>query len=201
MKKAPSILFTKESAHIDLMLQSGASVLSVGSCVDLAKARKKDPGIIFQGNVDNQIIGVFGNDVLNIYKEVFNKREGKNAFIILGYEGMDEISTEGENFIYSNVYGEKIFNPVDLKLKEPIKSELIGDDPNYNANRIIDIFTGKKDSFYEIVSINAAFAFLLSSNEEPNTRNINKYYELARSIIDTGSAENKLKDLISFSNK
>tara|TARA_B100001741_G_C16542479_1_gene595024 strand:- start:1106 stop:2122 length:1017 start_codon:yes stop_codon:yes gene_type:complete len=153
------------------------------------------------GNVDNQIIGVFGNDVLNIYKEVFNKREGKNAFIILGYEGMDEISTEGENFIYSNVYGEKIFNPVDLKLKEPIKSELIGDDPNYNANRIIDIFTGKKDSFYEIVSINAAFAFLLSSNEEPNTRNINKYYELARSIIDTGSAENKLKDLISFSNK
>ena len=153
------------------------------------------------GNVDNQIIGVFGNDVLNIYKEVFNKREGKNAFIILGYEGMDEISTEGENFIYSNVYGEKIFNPNDLRIKNPIRSELVGNDPNYNANRIIDIFTGKKDSFYEIVSINAAFAFLLSSNEEPNTNNINKYYELARSIIDSGSAENKLKDLISFSNK
>ena len=153
------------------------------------------------GNVDNQIIGVFGNDVLNIYKEVFNKREGKNAFIILGYEGMDEISTEGENFIYSNVYGEKIFNPNDLKIKKPIRSELVGNDPNYNANRIIDIFTGKKDSFYEIVSINSAFAFLLSSNEEPNTSNINKYYELARSIIDSGSAENKLKDLISFSNK
>ena len=49
------------------------------------------------GNVDNQIIGVFSMDILNIYKEVFDKRNEKNAFIIYGYEGMDEISTKGEN--------------------------------------------------------------------------------------------------------
>jgi anthranilate phosphoribosyltransferase len=153
------------------------------------------------GNVDNQIIGVFSKDVLNIYKDVFDKRDGKNAFIIHGYEGMDEISTEGENLIYSKEYGEIIFDPDGLNINRPVESEMIGDKPSYNANRIIDIFTGKKDSFYEIVCINAAFALLLESNKEPNKKNISEYYELSKSIIDSGAAEKKLKDLISFSNQ
>ena len=153
------------------------------------------------GNVDNQIIGVFSKDVLNIYKDVFDKRDGKNAFIIHGYEGMDEISTEGENLIYSKEYGEIIFDPNELNISRPVDLELIGNEPDYNANRIIDIFTGKRDSFYEIVCINAAFAFLLASNKEPNKKNINECYELSKSIIDNGTAENKLKDLILFSNQ
>ncbi len=153
------------------------------------------------GNVDNQMIGVFNKDVLNIYKEVFDKQDGKNAFIVLGHEGMDEISTEGENYIYSKEYGETIFDPSDLKIKKPIESELTGNDPNYNSKRIIDIFTGKKDSFYETVCLNAAFGFLLSYNKEPNKNNIYKYYELAKSTIDSGKAENKLSDLINLSNK
>ena len=53
---APSILFTKESPHLDLMLRSGASVLSVGSCINLAEAKKRAPDVIFQGNVDNRIL-------------------------------------------------------------------------------------------------------------------------------------------------
>jgi len=52
----PSILFTKESPHLDLMLKSGASVLSVGSCIDLGQAKKMAPEMIFQGNVDNKIL-------------------------------------------------------------------------------------------------------------------------------------------------
>ena len=153
------------------------------------------------GNVDNQIVGVFSKDVLNIYKEVFDKRDGKNAFIIHGYDGMDEVSTEGENLIYSKEYGELIFDPQEINLSRPIDSELVGNEPNYNADRIIDIFTGKKDSFYEIVCINAAFGFLLASNKEPNMNNIKEYYELSRNIIDSGAAEKKLKDLISFTNQ
>lgn len=82
VKKAPSILFTKESAHIDLMLQSGASVLSVGSCVDLAKARKKDPGIIFQGNVDNQILADGTKDQITLAVRNCFKQSGKRNHIL-----------------------------------------------------------------------------------------------------------------------
>ena len=54
--KSGDILFTKESPYIDLMLQSGASVLSVGNCINLSSAKEKAPNMIFQGNINNQIL-------------------------------------------------------------------------------------------------------------------------------------------------
>ena len=54
---APSILFAKECPYLSLMLESGANVLSVGKCVDLAGAQKEAKGrVAFQGNVDNAIL-------------------------------------------------------------------------------------------------------------------------------------------------
>ena len=54
---APSILFAKECSYLSLMLESGADVLSVGKCVDLAIAQKEAKGkVAFQGNVDNDIL-------------------------------------------------------------------------------------------------------------------------------------------------
>ena len=53
----PSILFAKECSYLSLMLESGANVLSVGKCVDLAKAQQEAKGrVAFQGNVDNAIL-------------------------------------------------------------------------------------------------------------------------------------------------
>ncbi len=54
---APSILFAKECPYVDLMARSGASVLSIGKCVNLQKAKTEiGKGIAFQGNVDNDIL-------------------------------------------------------------------------------------------------------------------------------------------------
>ncbi len=54
---APSILFAKECSYLSLMLESGADVLSVGKCVDLAIAQKEAKGkVAFQGNVDNALL-------------------------------------------------------------------------------------------------------------------------------------------------
>ncbi len=52
----PSILFTKESPNLELMLQSGATALSLGSCIDLDAAKKQAPDAIFQGNINNKIL-------------------------------------------------------------------------------------------------------------------------------------------------
>ena len=54
-----SILFSKECPHLDLMLKAGADVLSVGTCVNLAKAQAQAAGeAAFQGNVDNTTLRV-----------------------------------------------------------------------------------------------------------------------------------------------
>ena len=57
-RSVPAILFAKECAELDLMHQSGADVLSVGKCVNLAKAKIEtaENPVAFQGNVDNDIL-------------------------------------------------------------------------------------------------------------------------------------------------
>lgn len=54
---AISILFTRECPYLDLMLNSGADVLSIGTCVNLAEAQAQAAGeVAFQGNVDNKTL-------------------------------------------------------------------------------------------------------------------------------------------------
>jgi len=53
---APRILFVKECPYLDLLVQSGADVISLGVCHDLAAARRDHPRLAFQGNVDEEIL-------------------------------------------------------------------------------------------------------------------------------------------------
>ncbi len=55
--RVPTILFVKEQPFVELMAASGADVLSVGTCVDLADAgRRFGDRVAFQGNVDNRLV-------------------------------------------------------------------------------------------------------------------------------------------------
>jgi uroporphyrinogen decarboxylase len=52
----PRILFVKECPYLDLLTASGADVISLGVCHDLAAARRTYPQLAFQGNVDEEIM-------------------------------------------------------------------------------------------------------------------------------------------------
>ncbi len=55
--RVPTVLFVKEQPWVDMMAASGADVLSVGTCVDLANARRRfGHKVAFQGNVDNRLL-------------------------------------------------------------------------------------------------------------------------------------------------
>jgi len=83
---AYSILFTKESPHLDLMLQSGASVLSVGNCIDLAQAKKRAPKMIFQGNVDNKILADgTKEEITQAVRKCFEQSGRKNHILNLNH--------------------------------------------------------------------------------------------------------------------
>jgi uroporphyrinogen decarboxylase len=53
---APRVLFVKECPYLDLMTQSGAEVISLGVRHDLAAARRDYPELVFQGNVDEDLL-------------------------------------------------------------------------------------------------------------------------------------------------
>ena len=53
---APRILFVKECPYLARMAASGADVVSLGQCHDLAAARRDYPQLTFQGNVDEGLL-------------------------------------------------------------------------------------------------------------------------------------------------
>ena len=82
----PSILFTKESPHLELMLQSGATALSVGNCIDLEAAKKLAPEVIFQGNVDNKILADGSKeDISKAVSKCFAETSRKNHILNLNH--------------------------------------------------------------------------------------------------------------------
>jgi uroporphyrinogen decarboxylase len=52
----PRILFVKECPYLDLMTATGAEVISLGTRHDLAAARCDYPHLVFQGNVDQELL-------------------------------------------------------------------------------------------------------------------------------------------------
>jgi uroporphyrinogen decarboxylase len=56
VRKVPRILFVKECPYLDLMTTSGADVVSLGKRHDLAAARLDYAHLVFQGNVDEEVL-------------------------------------------------------------------------------------------------------------------------------------------------
>ncbi len=59
----PTILFVKEQPDIELMARTGADVLSIGACVDLADAKRRvGDRVAIQGNVDCNLVAKGSGD-------------------------------------------------------------------------------------------------------------------------------------------
>jgi uroporphyrinogen decarboxylase len=54
--KVPRILFVKECPYLKEMCEAGAEVVSLGKRHDLAEARAAFPHLVFQGNVDEELL-------------------------------------------------------------------------------------------------------------------------------------------------
>lgn len=52
----PRILFVKECPYLDALCATGADVISLGRRHDLAAARARYPHLVFQGNVDEELL-------------------------------------------------------------------------------------------------------------------------------------------------
>ena len=88
-------------------------------------------------------------------------------------------------------------NPEDYGLNKADPSELIGDTPTINAQKILKLLDGEKGAFRNIVILNAAAAIYVFGIAE----NIKHGVELANKSIDEGSAKSSLEKLIKASNE
>jgi uroporphyrinogen decarboxylase len=81
--RVPTILYAKEQPRLDLMVATGADVLSIGKCIDLAEAKRRyGEQVAFQGNVDNQLVANGTLDEIDAAVEACVRAGGHTGHIL-----------------------------------------------------------------------------------------------------------------------
>jgi len=115
--------------------------------------------------VDKQVIGVFDKKLLKIFAKALKNINIKFAWIVNSEDGLDEISPYAKTNVTQLKDGkisEIIIDPISLNVNAEKFANLIGDDANFNANKMIEIFKGKDNDFSKAVCLNAAAGLIVS---------------------------------------
>jgi len=142
--------------------------------------------------VERQIVGVYEKRLLKIFAEALKNLDIKFAWIVNSEDGLDEISP----YVKTNVVqlkngeiSEITIDPNKLNIGANKFEDLLGDNAEFNAKKIVDIFKGKDCDFSKAVCLNAAGGLIVT---EKYSSFINAYGD-ARKHILSGKAYVNLK--------
>lgn len=145
-------------------------------------------------NLDYQIIGVYDRDKCVVVAEALLNLGIKEAMVVHGADGLDELSTTGENLVYHIKNGKikkEYLSPESIGLKKAEIKELLGGDAEENAQIILNILNGEKGAKREIVLLNSAAALVVSGIAKDFKDGVKK----AAESIDSGEALKVLEKL------
>ena len=115
--------------------------------------------------VNRQVVGVFDKKLLTIFAKGLKNLGIKFAWIVNSEDGLDEISPYANTNVIQLKDGkisEIIIDPKILNINAEKFDNLIGDDANFNADKMIEIFKGKDNDFSKAVCLNSAAGLLVS---------------------------------------
>ena len=115
--------------------------------------------------VKRQVVGVFDKKLLNIFAEALKNLNLKKAIIVNSQDGLDEISPYAITNIVELSNGtikETILNPNDLGIKADKFENIVGKGPDYNSEKMREIFQGKDNDFSIAVCLNAAAGLIVA---------------------------------------
>ena len=144
--------------------------------------------------VEKQVVGVFDNKLLKIFAEGLKNLNIKFAWIVNSEDGLDEISPYAKTNVIQLKYGELseiTIDPNKLDINADKFENLIGDDAQFNANKMLDIFKGEDNDFSKAVCLNAAAGLIVGENFSE----FNKAYNHARKFILSGKTYSHLEKI------
>jgi anthranilate phosphoribosyltransferase len=144
--------------------------------------------------VDRQVVGVFDKKLLKIFANALNNLNIKFAWIVNSEDGLDEISPYAKTNIVQLKNGkitEIIIDPKELNINANKFEDLLGDDVQFNANKMLDIFKGKDNDFSKAVCLNAAAGLIVSEKKS----DFKDAYDAARLHILSGKTFENLKNI------
>ena len=149
--------------------------------------------------VDRQVIGLFSDSWRELVAQVLKNMGSKQAMIVHGQDGLDELSLCAPTNITELCNDGSIKNytvsPEDLGLARAELSDLSGADKKTNARIAREILDGAKGPKTDMVLLNAAAAIYIGGLADSLAKGI----ELARKSIESGAAKQKLDALIKMS--
>ncbi|HLA42495.1 MAG TPA: hypothetical protein VJZ27_03610, partial [Aggregatilineales bacterium] len=146
-----------------------------------------------------QLMGVFAQELTEPLANVLKELGSETVFVVHGADGLDELTTTGENTVSELRHGiikTYTLDPCDLGLSKSTLDDLRGGEPADNAKITRDILSGKGTTAqHEITMLNSAAALVAGGAAD----SLEDGLELAAQILDNGKGLEKLDTLIDYS--
>jgi len=142
--------------------------------------------------VKRQVVGVYDKKLLKIFAEALKNLDIKFAWVVNSEDGLDEISPYAKTNIVQLKDGkisEIIVDPNELNIKANQFEDLLGNDAEFNASKMVDIFKGRDNDFSKAVCLNTAAGLIVAEKHSL----FNNAYKDARKHILSGKTYESLK--------
>ena len=146
--------------------------------------------------VKKQVVGVFEKKLLKIFANALNNLNIKFAWVVNSEDGLDEISPYAKTNVVQlkdNKISEITIDPKELNINADKFENIVGNDAEFNAEKLINIFKGEDNDFSKAVCLNAAAGLIVSEKYD----DFKLAYNYARGFIKSGAS---YKHLIKIQN-
>lgn len=146
-----------------------------------------------------QVIGVYRADMVPLIADVLRLLGTECAFVVHGFDGLDEITTTGATLVAELRDGEistKEISPEEFGIDPVDVGELRGGDVDQNAAITNGVLAGDPGPCRDIVLLNAAAALVAGGVAADIVEGI----EMAEASVDSGAARDRLDRLVEFTN-
>ena len=147
-----------------------------------------------------QVIGVFSRDMVPVFAMVMKEMGVRNAMVVCGSDGMDEITVTGKTYVNEikngNISMYEI-DPADYGIEYAKSEDIKGGSGAENAEIARAVFAGEKGPRRDIVVLNSAAGIYIGGKAASYAEAVEK----ARSVIDSGAVIEKVNELAEFTNK
>jgi anthranilate phosphoribosyltransferase len=145
-----------------------------------------------------ELLGVYDADLIEPMARVLSNLGVKNALVVFGQDGLDEISMSAPTSVCevrNSAFRSYTIEPEQFGLKRCKKEDLVGGTPAENAQITRDILAGKPGPKRDAVLLNSSAAI---TNARPDA-GIAEGLAIARDAIDSGKALKQLEQFINIS--
>jgi anthranilate phosphoribosyltransferase len=142
-----------------------------------------------------QVLGVYSHALVRPLAEVLGTLGSVRAFVFHGADGLDELSTTGENRAVELRDGrceDRVLTPESAGLPRAKLGDLLGGSPEDNAAIAREVLGGAKGPRRDIVVLNAAYALLAAGVAGDPLDGARR----AAAVLDSGAARKKLADFV-----